>query len=304
MDVTKRYDWKAFLAFEDFDQVKYLQHWIKKSRLKHSGVFAFLFKVDRRTAYSFFKTRNLIDFNKDNNSNETDKNFRLFKEQMYNVPCIRMDDIKIDFNKRYSFKAFTHMNISIQRRYIAHLMKMYPSVLDVTNLALFFRTRYMNVYNCCKRYNISFEKSKYIDINVQNRFRMDLCLHDKLSKIHDICGDVIFDCDLNHTISHLQHVDVDIQEDSKSTVPSDIKTIDETVPADTPKGIAIKTNECDCADDNEPELTSDNNNCTISAVSVSHIKFAANVHDISEFLLRLGFNKNDKLSVSIEKIQE
>lgn len=304
MDVTNRYDWKAFLAFEDHDQVKYVQHWIKKSRLKHSGVFAFLFKVDRRTTYGFFKTRNLIDFDRDNNSNETDKNFRLFREQMCNVPCIRMDDIKIDFNKRYSFKAFIHMDISTQRRYITHLMKMYPSVLDVTNLALFFRTRYMNVYNYCKRYNISLEKSKYIDINVQNIFRTDMCLHDKLSKIHDICGDVIFDCNVNNTISHPQHIDVDIQEDSKSTVPSDIKTIDEIVPVDTPKEIAIKTNECDCADDNEPKLTSDNNNCTISAVSVTHIKFTANAHDISEFLLRLGFNKNDKLSVSIEKIQE
>ena len=304
MDVTKRYGWKVFLAFEDYDQVKYLQHWIKKSRLKYSGVFAFLFKVDKRTVYDFVRTRNLIDFDRDNNSNEADKNFRLFKEQMYDVPCICMNDIKIDFNKRYSFKTFVHMDISTQRRYIAHLMKMYPSVLNTMNLALFFRTKYMNVYNYCKRHNISSEKSKYIDINVQNRFRMDLCIHDKLSKIHDICGDVIFDCDLNHAISHpQQHIDVDIQEDSKSTVPSDIKTIDETVPADIPKEVTIETDECD-VDDNNPELTSDNNNCTISTVSVTHIKFTANVHDISEFLLRLGFNKNDKLNVSIEKIQE
>lgn len=304
MDVTKRYGWKVFLAFEDYDQVKYLQHWIKKSRLKYSGVFAFLFKVDKRTVYDFIRTRNLIDFDRDNNSNEADKNFRLFKEQMYDVPCICMNDIKIDFNKRYSFKTFVHMDISTQRRYIAHLMKMYPSVLNTMNLALFFRTKYMNVYNYCKRHNISSEKSKYIDINVQNRFRMDLCIHDKLSKIHDICGDVIFDCDLNHAISHpQQHIDVDIQEDSKSTVPSDIKTIDETVPADIPKEVTIETDECD-VDDNNPELTSDNNNCTISTVSVTHIKFTANVHDISEFLLRLGFNKNDKLNVSIEKIQE
>nr|DAV27461.1 MAG TPA: hypothetical protein [Caudoviricetes sp.] len=303
MDVTKRYGWKVFLAFEDYDQVKYLQHWIKKSRLKYSGVFAFLFKVDKRTVYDFIRTRNLIDFDRDNNSNEADKNFRLFKEQMYDVPCICMNDIKIDFNKRYSFKTFVHMDISTQRRYIAHLMKMYPSVLNTMNLALFFRTKYMNVYNYCKRHNISSEKSKYIDINVQNRFRMDLCIHDKLSKIHDICGDVIFDCDLNHAISHpQQHIDVDIQEDSKSTV-SDIKTIDETVPADIPKEVTIETDECD-VDDNNPELTSDNNNCTISTVSVTHIKFTANVHDISEFLLRLGFNKNDKLNVSIEKIQE
>lgn len=304
MDVTKRYDWKAFLAFEDLDQVKYLQYWIKKSRLKHSGVFSVLFNVDRQTVYVYLKTRGLVEFDRDNNSNEVNKNFQLFKEQIYDVPCICMNDIEIDFDKRYSFKAFVHMDISIQRKYISHLMEMYPSVLNATNLALFFRTKYMNVYNHCKQYHISLEKSKYIDINVQNRFRMDLCLHDKLSKIYDICGDVIFDCDLHYAISHPQHTDVDIQEDSKSTVPSDIKTIDEIVPVDTPKEIAIKTNECDCADDSEPELTSDNNNCTISAVSVSHIKFAANVHDISEFLLRLGFNKNDKLSVSIEKIQE
>lgn len=299
MDVTKRYDWKVFLAFEDYDQIQYLQYWIKKSRLKHSGVFSVLFKVDRQTAYVYLKTRNLVEFDRDNNSNETDKNFRLFKEQIYDVPCICMNDIEIDFDKRYSFKAFVHMDISTQRKYISHLMKMYPSVLNATNLALLFKTKYMNVYNHCKQYHISLEKSKYIDINTQNRFRMDLCIHDKLSKIHDICGDVIFDCDLNHAISHpQQHIDVDIQEDSKSTVPSD-----ETVPVDTPKEIAIKTNECD-VDDNNPELTSDNNNCTISTVSVTHIKFAANVHDISEFLLRLGFNKNDKLSVSIEKIQE
>lgn len=304
MDVTKRYDWKAFLAFEDYDQVKYSQHWIKKSRLKYSGVFSFLFKVNSRTVYDFFRTRNIIDFDRDNNSNEADKNFRLFKEQMYDVPCICMNDIKIDFNKRYSFKAFIHMDISTQRRYIAHLMKMYPSVLNTTNLALFFRTKYMNVYNYCKRHNISSEKSKYVDINVQNRFRTDLCLHE-LSKIHDICGDVIFDCNVNNTISHPQYIDADIQEDSENTVPSDTKTIDEKViPVDTPAEVAIETDECNCADDNEPELTSDNNNCTISTVSVTHIKFTANVHDISEFLLRLGFNKNDKLNVLIEKIQE
>ena len=51
-----------------------------------------------------------------------------------------------------------------------------------------------------------------------------------------------------------------------------------------------------------PELTSDTNNCTITTVDVSHINFVANVDSIVEFLLKLGFNKKDKVKVSIDKM--
>lgn len=288
MDVTKRYDWKVFLGFENNDQIEYCKYWIKKSRLKHSSVFAALFKVERQTAYMFLKKGNLVEFDNDNNSNETDKNLRLFREQICDMPCICMDDIEIDFNKRYSFKAFVHMSIPVQRKYICHLMKMYPSALNAMNLAIFFRTKYMNIYNHCKHHHIPLEKSKYNNINIQNRFRMDM--YEKFSKIHDICGDVIFDCSIHNV---LQPHSNDAPKETNMT-PSDTKVVEEVVPNDIPKEDPIETN--------EPELTSDTNNCTITTVDVSHINFVANVDSIVEFLLKLGFNKKDKVKVSIDKM--